>query len=146
MDRKEFLHRCGFACLGVLGVATIAESCAPAKTITAQMAGQRLSIPLASFMREVKGVQQSQRYVVVRNEKLNYPIVVYRQPDATYTALLLRCTHQSNELNVNGELLTCPAHGSEFNTRGEVVQGPASSKLRQFPTTTDAQNLYIDLA
>lgn len=146
MDRKEFLHRCGFACLGLLGVATTVESCAPTKSITGQLTDNRLSAPLSSFTRDVKGVPTPQRYIVVRHEKLNYPIVVYRNMDASYTALLLRCTHQNAELNVNGDLLTCPAHGSEFNPRGEVVQGPASAKLRQFSTTTDAQNLYINLA
>ena len=50
------------------------------------------------------------------------------------------------ELNVNGELLTCSAHGSEFNPKGEVVNGPATARLRSFPTRTDANNLFIDLS
>lgn len=146
MQRKEFLHQCGFACLGILGLSPLMESCGTTKAVSNQITDKRLTVPLSQFAVSRGGQTTYKRYVVVRNEALNYPIVVYRQSDTEYNALLLRCTHQHNELNVSGELLTCPAHGSEFNHKGEVVQGPADAKLRQFPTSTDAQNLYIDLA
>jgi len=146
MDRKEFLHRCGFACLGLMGAATLTESCGTTKAVSGQITDKRMSIPLSDFA-VVKGEQTRYKpYIVVRNVALNYPIVVYRHSERLYTALLLRCTHQNAVLNVAGELLTCPAHGSEFNMQGEVVQGPASERLKQFPTSTDAQNLYIELA
>jgi Rieske Fe-S protein len=146
MQRKEFLHQCGFACLGMLGLGMLLESCGTSKSLSGLLTDKRLTIPLSSFANTSKGQSAYKRYIIVRNEGLNYPIVVYRQSDTDYTALLLRCTHQYIELNVSGELLTCPAHGSEFNNKGEVVQGPAGTGLRQFPTTADAQNLYIELA
>ena len=146
MQRKEFLHQCGFACLGIIGVGAFLESCSTTKTVSGQITDKRITVPLSAFASTKGGKQTFKHYIVVRNEKLNYPIVVYRQSDSSYTALLLRCTHQHNELNVSGDLLTCPAHGSEFNIKGEAVRGPAEAKLRQFPTSADAQNLYIELS
>jgi nitrite reductase/ring-hydroxylating ferredoxin subunit len=146
MERKEFLRQCSFVCLGTLGLGTLLESCGTSKSLSGQLNDKRLTIPLTQFASSRNGQVAYKRYVIVRNEALNYPIIVYRESAAQYTALLLRCTHQYNELNVSGELLTCPAHGSEFNNKGEAVQGPAEAKLRQFPTSTDADNLYIELA
>jgi len=147
MDRKEFLKTCGFACLGAVGVSTLVQSCTPFKHVNAPIINNQLQIPLSAFIQRSKKVDtQFKRYIVVRNEQLNYPLVIYRNSDNDYTALLLRCSHQFNELNVNGELLSCPAHGSEFNPKGEVLQGPAEMKLRSFITSADTQNLYIHLA
>ena len=146
MKRKDFIHDCGFACLGLLGVSALLESCSTTKAVKGQLTDKRLTIALTEFLVKKSDQTGYKRYIIVRNEAFNYPIVVYRESDTQYTALLLRCSHQQNELNVSGELLTCPAHGSEFNARGEVMRGPADQKLRQFPTSTDAQNLYIDLA
>lgn len=146
MDRKEFLKNCGYTCLGALGVSMVAQSCASARQLNAPIVDNRMQIPLSAFIQQSKnGSSQFRRYVIARNELLNYPLVVYRNTDNDYTALLLRCSHQFNELNVNGELLTCPAHGSEFNANGDVVQGPAEMKLRTFSITTDQKNLYIQL-
>jgi Rieske Fe-S protein len=147
MDRKEFLKSCGFACLGAVGVSTLVQSCTAFKHINAPIVNNQLQVPLSVFLQQSKKeATQYKRYIVVRNEQLNYPLVVYRNSENDYTALLMRCSHQFNELNVNGELLSCPAHGSEFNAKGEVVQGPAEMKLRSFITTADTQNLYIHLA
>ncbi|HEY6502789.1 MAG TPA: Rieske (2Fe-2S) protein [Chitinophagaceae bacterium] len=147
MDRNEFIKQCGFACLGAIGISTIVQSCSPATHLNAFIADNRLVIPLSAFELKKRSADQSyRRYIVARNEQLNYPLVVYRDNENDYTALLLRCSHQYNELNVNGELLSCPAHGSEFDTRGNVVNGPANEKLRSFSITKDGQNLYIQLA
>lgn len=147
MDRKEFLKSCGFACLGAVGVSTLVQSCTAFKHVNAPIINNRLQVPLSGFLQQSKKEgTQYKRYIVVRNEQLNYPLVVYRNSENNYTALLMRCSHQFNELNVNGELLSCPAHGSEFNAKGEVVQGPAEMQLRSFITTADTQHLYIHLA
>ncbi|MDM8172931.1 Rieske (2Fe-2S) protein [Olivibacter sp. 47] len=147
MNRKEFMHQCGFACLGVMGLSALTESCAVSRQLDASINDRsQMQVPLSVFITSSKNNrQQFKRYIIVRNDRLNYPIVVYRNAENNYTALLLRCSHQYNELNVNGDLLTCPAHGSEFNAKGEVVHGPAEDKLRSFVTTVDAQNLFIHL-
>jgi Rieske Fe-S protein len=147
MDRNEFIKQCGFACLAAAGIATIAQSCSPARQLNAPIVDNKLVIPLSAFVIKTKsGSPSYRRYIVVRNEELNYPLVIYRNNENDHTALLLRCSHQYNELNVNGELLSCPAHGSEFDVRGNVVNGPANEKLRSFATTTDSQHIYIQLA
>jgi Rieske Fe-S protein len=147
MNRKEFIQQCGFACLGMVGIPVLAESCNSSRQITAPINNNnQMQLPQSAFIASSpNGRPQYKRYVVVRNERLNYPLVVYRNGADDYTALLLRCSHQYNELNVSGDLLSCPAHGSEFNTKGEVVQGPAERKLRSFVVTMDAQNLFIHL-
>jgi len=85
------------------------------------------------------------KYVVVQHERLKYPVCVYRFDAATYTALLMRCTHQGAELQVFGDRLECPAHGSEFNDKGVVENGPADTNLRTFPVTIHNDHLYISL-
>ena len=142
MHRREFIHRCCFTCLGLAGIGTLLESCDLTKSVSGSLSDTRMTIPLSKF-RGRKGDYRS--YLIVQHEGLNYPVVVYRESDSVYTALLLRCTHQYSELNVSGNLISCPAHGSEFNTKGEPTQGPAEAGLRRFPTSTDAENLYIDL-
>ena len=146
MDRNEFIKQCGFACLGAVGLSTIVQSCSTTRQLTAPVVNNQLVIPLSAFRTGKSKGDQLRRFVVAHNEQLNYPLVIYRETDDTYTALLLRCSHQYNELNVNGELLTCPAHGSEFDAKGNVVSGPAENKLRSFHTTHDNQNIYIQLA
>lgn len=71
--------------------------------------------------------------------------MVYRFSETDFKALLLRCTHQSYELNVSGDLISCAAHGSEFTNKGDVVQGPAEQSLKSFPITIDENNIYIQL-
>jgi nitrite reductase/ring-hydroxylating ferredoxin subunit len=144
MDRKQFIKQCGFACLSATGISVLAQSCGGSRQINAPLTNNQLQVELAAFNSHVK--DHYKRYIVVRNEQLNYPLVIYRSAEGEFTALLLRCSHQYNELNVNGELLTCPAHGSEFDSKGNVVNGPADAKLRSFPITKDNGNLYIHLA
>ena len=46
------------------------------------------------------------------------------------------CTHEGCAVSgFASSRYVCPCHGSEFTTAGAVVMGPASSPLRQFPTT-----------
>jgi Rieske Fe-S protein len=145
MERKEFIRQCGLACLGAVGVSLLTESCTPANQINAPIRDNRLMVDLSEFESGKGNEMKFKRYVIVRNDQLNFPIVVYRENEKEYTALLLRCSHQYNELNVNGELLTCAAHGSEFDSKGNIVTGPADTKLRSFSTSLDQQHLYINL-
>ena len=146
MDRKQFIKQCGFACLGAAGASVLLQSCATTKQINADIINNQLRIPLSSFIISKKDKQpEYKKFVVAHNEQLNYPLVIYRNNENDYSALLLRCSHQYNELNVNGEILSCPAHGSEFDSKGNVISGPADIKLRSFTVTTDNQHLFIQL-
>jgi Rieske Fe-S protein len=146
MERKEFLKICGGACLGVVGLSAVLQSCGTAFYATGTMANNKMQISKKDFIKVDKEKTSVRKYVLVKPASSDFPIVVYRKNETTFTALLLRCTHQSNELNVNGDLLTCSAHGSEFSNTGEVIQGPAEQKLVSYPVTTDENNIYIQLS
>lgn len=76
---------------------------------------------------------------------LEFPIYLYRFSDNEYTALLMKCTHQGNELQASGNHLHCSVHGSEFNNKGVVAQGPAERNLRSFKVSFDNEKIFIDL-
>ena len=71
---------------------------------------------------------------------------MFRFSDTEYSALLMKCTHQGNELSASGDHLTCSAHGSEFTNMGAVAQGPAERTLRQFKVSVDPEKILIDLS
>lgn len=146
MDRKEFLNVCGGACLGILGLSLMTEGCSPAHYVQGTINGNRIQVPKSHFTIIKKDKTKYRHFVVVRTERSDFPIVLYRNSETAYTALLLKCTHQGNELTVNGDMLTCAAHGSEFSNKGEVLQGPAEQNIKPFPITTDDKNIYIQLA
>ena len=142
MKRDEFIRTCSLTCLSLVGFATLLESCTGTKHVQASVKDNKLSLLKQDFLTENK---KQRRYVIVRNDKLAYPIVLYRFSESDYKAILLQCSHQGMELTVNGDLLSCNAHGSEFNNKGEVIQGPAEQNLKQYPVSYDHENIYIHL-
>ncbi len=133
--------------MGGAMLVTLAESCGTtSRIINANIAGSDLIVPLTAFEIEKKYKKSFKKYVVVQNDKMQYPICIYRFSDNRYEALLMRCTHQGTELQVFGDKMQCPAHGSEFDSKGQVVNGPASNPLRSFPVTIKNNQLNISLA
>lgn len=143
MERKEFIKTCGMACLGAAFLGVMFEGCGSTKMITAAMDNTGLLVPLSSFD---NGNKNYRKYIVVQNDKLQYPVCIYRFSDTEYTALLMRCTHQGAELQVFGDRLQCPAHGSTFNNTGVVQNGPADVNLRSFPVKILQDQLHITLS
>lgn len=141
MDRKEFIKTCGFACFGASAATVLLQSCVSSKNVTASISGENIIVPKSDFANKGEYL----KYVIVTNEKLHYPIYVFRFSETDYSALLLQCTHQGNELNAFGEKLVCSAHGSEFNNRGQVTNGPAIRSLRSFPIQLESKNILISL-
>ena len=121
------------------------DGCNTVKIATATIEGSDMIVPLTDFEIKKKNQSAFKQYLIVHHEKLQHPICVYRFDEKNYTALLMRCTHQGNELQVFGDKLQCPAHGSEFNNRGEVKNGPANAPLRTFPVTITNNQLKISL-
>jgi Rieske Fe-S protein len=140
MDRTEFLHTCGMACIAGLGVAGLLQSCVTSTSFAkSEVEGEYLKVLLTEFSADKK-------YVVLKPEQLNFPIYLYQVTPTAYTAVWMECTHQGAELSAHGEVLTCPAHGSEFDKTGIVLQGPAQNNLRKFKTKIDHQYVFIHLS
>lgn len=145
MNRKEFIKNCGFTCLSVFGISTLVSGCTGTKYVQSAVENNKLKVMKTDFINESKKGTTTQRYVIVRSANLSYPIVLYRLSETEYRAILLQCSHQGTELNVNGDLLTCSAHGSEFSNTGEVIQGPAEQNLKQYTTSIDTDHILIHL-
>lgn len=146
MDRKEFLKTCGYTCLGIVGIASLLESCTSAKLVQTTSKNNLLTVSRTEFIEVKKDKTKTRRHILVKTSELDFPIVVYRFSDNEYSALLLKCSHQGSELNVNGDMITCPAHGSEFSNKGEIIQGPADKTLTSYKVSSDINNIYIHLA
>lgn len=145
MKRKEFIKTCGYSCLGLMGTSFFLEGCTAPKYLHAELEDKFLVVPLSAFEVERKEKNKFRKYIVAYNNRLQYPVSIFRHSDTEYRALLMKCTHQGTELQVFGDRLQCPAHGSEFTQNGEVQNGPAGSPLRSFPVHIDGTTLKIDM-
>ena len=145
MDRKQFLKTCGFGCLGGITVVSLLQSCSSSQVLSKEINGSDILLPINDFKINKKGKTDYKKYVIIQNEKLKFPICVYRFDENTYSALLMECSHQGAELQVFGDKLQCAAHGSEFSNKGTVESGPADRNLRNFPITIDKNILKISL-
>jgi Rieske Fe-S protein len=94
-----------------------------------------LTVPADSF---AKGP-----LVRVRPKGSYYAIALRKKEDNTYTALLLKCTHQDNQLTAASDGFSCSLHGSAFNRDGRVTKGPAERPLTSYPVTIDNNNIII---
>ncbi|PHR70708.1 MAG: (2Fe-2S)-binding protein [Lutibacter sp.] len=145
MNRKEFIKTCGLACVGSLAFGTFLQSCASIKMVDGIIKGENIIVPVSEF-EIVKDQKKSfLNYIIVQNNQLQFPITVYRINESQYSALLMRCTHQGNELTAYGDKLQCSAHGSEFDKQGNATNGPAEDRLRKFPVSIENQQLKISI-
>lgn len=144
MDRRIFTKTCISCVAGVLA-APILNGCQSTYYTSGTLETNGLSVPKSEFTYVKNNRSVTRDYIIVRNEKLEFPIYLYRFSDSEYSALLMKCTHQGNELNASGDHLHCSAHGSEFNYKGIVSNGPAEKNLRSFRVTTGDEKIFIDL-
>ena len=145
MIRRKFITMGCIHCMSGGFMLALLEGCNSSKIITADIIDSDLVVPLSGFEIKKGNTGKFEQHIVVQNEKLQYPICVYRFDENNYEALLMKCTHQGTELQVFGDKLQCPAHGSEFNNHGKVQNGPANTSLRTFPVTIANNQLKISL-
>jgi Rieske Fe-S protein len=145
MNRRKFTKAC-VVCLGSAALPPVLLSgCRSTHYATGMMESNGLSLLKSEFIYLKKDQQVYRKYIIVRNDALEYPIYLYRFADNDYSAVLMKCTHQGAELNDAGDQLHCPSHGSEFTNKGLVTQGPAETNLRSFRVSTVSEKIYIDL-
>ena len=146
MNRKAFIKICGVACVGASTLSVLLQSCATTNYFAvAVIDDNKISIKKTEFLRIENNKQVTRKYVLIKTEKLSFPICVFKLSNENYSALLMECTHKSCELQPAGNFLTCPCHGSEFTNQGIVQNPPAEENLKSFKISTDNENIYIQL-
>ena len=146
MERREFVKTCGFACLGGTALVTLLQSCASSNYFAQTVfENNQIAIKKTEFVKTEKNKSVQRKYVLVKSEKYNYPICVYKTIEENYIALLMECTHNGCELQPYGDYLICPCHGSEFTNKGIVQNPPAEANLKTFNIKTDNENIYVQL-
>jgi Rieske Fe-S protein len=144
MNRREFVKITCTSCMGTSIMASMLASCATTHYVEGTMESNGIAVAASEF-KMTEGSKAFREYIIVRNDRLEVPICVYRFSDSEYTALLMKCTHQGTELQAAGDHLHCSAHGSEFDNRGKVSQGPAEQSLRTFNVMVNESKLLIEL-
>ena len=138
MQRRNFISSsCKICLLGATGFSlTQIIGCATTAPIyKTSITNGDLNVPLNLF--EKSPLQ------IVRPSGWYYDVAVQKNPDNSYTALLLQCTHQENQLIPTGTGYHCSLHGSDFDKRGNVRKGPAEQPLHHFKTSVE--NNFISI-
>lgn len=142
MNRRSFTISC-LRCGAV--TAPFLAACQSTYYTQGMIGADSISVPRSEFTYLRKDKPMMREFIIVRNERLEYPIYVYRFSDNEYSAVLMKCTHQGTTLSAAGDHLHCSSHGSEFNNRGIREQGPAERNLRAFTVSADDEKIFIDL-
>ena len=145
LNRRHFVKNFCVACLGAPFIGTLGSSCSSTHYVTGTLEQTGISVAHAEFNMTPDTAPTFRQYIIVKNDKLVYPICLYRFSEMEYSALLMKCTHQGTELQAAGDHLHCPAHGSEFNSAGKVTLGPAEEHLRTFRVVATPDKLLIEL-
>jgi Rieske Fe-S protein len=141
MQRRDFLKSscttCLLAATGWMLPAVALTGCGPAawQVFSTEEREDRIEVPADTF---IKGP-----LVLVRPKGWFYSIALRKHEDNTYSALLLKCTHQDNQLTASSDGFSCSLHGSVYNKEGRVTKGPAERPLKTFPVTSNANQLII---
>lgn len=138
MKRRKFLSSsCKVCLLGAAGFSLLQiDGCAPAPSIyKTSITNGDLNVPLNLF--------EKSTLQIVRPAGWYYDVAVQKNPDNSYTALLLQCTHQENQLTPTGTGYHCSLHGSDFDKQGKVRKGPAEQPLHHFETSVSDNTISV---
>ena len=137
-SRREFIKTTCNACMGAIAVSIFATQLSGCKTVAitnAQVENNAIKIPVASFA--------DKKIQIIRSSTLNNDILLVKNSETQYTALLMLCTHRNNSLTASDSGLYCSAHGSRFDLEGNVTLEPATQPLKKYPT--QLQNGFITI-
>jgi Rieske Fe-S protein len=145
MKRRAFIRQTCITCVGGGLIPFLITGCQATHYASGIMDATGISVSKSEFTYLKKEQTLTRQYIIVQNDKLEFPIYVYRFSDTEYSALWMKCTHQGAELQASGDALQCPSHGSEFTNKGAVSNGPAENNLRLFPVIVQTETITIDL-
>ena len=145
MKRRAFIRQTCITCVSGGLIPFLITGCQATHYASGVMDATGISVSKSEFTYLKKEQTLTRQYIIVQNDKLEFPIYVYRFSDTEYSALWMKCTHQGAELQASGDALQCPSHGSEFTNKGAVRNGPAEKNLRSFPVIVQTDTITIDL-
>ena len=140
MQRRNFISSsCKICLLGTAGFSlTQLIGCATAFPIyKTSITNGSLNVPLNLF--------DKSPLQIVRPAGWYYDVAVQKNTDNSYSALLLQCTHQENQLTPTGTGYHCSLHGSDFDKQGNVRKGPAEQPLHHFETSVENNSISIHI-
>jgi Rieske Fe-S protein len=140
-NRREFLKQSCGLCLGIVGLTALTtqlSSCAPMPIYKGEYTNGLISVPFSSFT-------ETNKVVIVKNNQLDWDIVLVKISETEYEALQMKCTHQDNPLTATQTGMFCSAHGSVFDLKGNVTKEPALRPLKKYATTIRDTNVEINL-
>ena len=141
MERRDFItSACRLCLLGTAGyLLPQVIACSPSRyaVYKTSITNNQVEIPLALF--------DKNPLQLVRPKGLYYDIAVEKKENNTWSALLLKCTHQENQLTPKSAGFECSLHGSQFDEEGKVTKGPAEMPLKKYQTSVNQNNLVIHL-
>jgi cytochrome b6-f complex iron-sulfur subunit len=142
MERRKFIKKCSALCLG----SALLEGCTTANYFAKTALSEScILVKKSEFTTGEEGKKKQRKYVLIKTEKSEFPLFLYKHNENEYSALLMYCPHKGCELQPQGEYLICPCHGSEFSNKGKVLGPPADQDLQQYKTSIDNEHIYIQL-
>jgi Rieske Fe-S protein len=141
MERKEFLKAgCKICLLGAAGyIIPSLSSCVAlvSPVFDATVEDNKIKVPAKLFEQSL--------LQVIRPQGWYFDIAVQKKENNIYSALLLQCTHQDNQLTIASNGYSCSLHGSQFDKDGNILKGPAELSLKKFEVTESGNNIIIHL-
>jgi len=128
-------------CASLVGIATVLPAvtgCAPLKTIQGDAKQGMIEVPLSNFT-------ETNNMVIIQTPALEYEIALIKNPDASFRAFELQCTHRANPLVATKSGFFCNLHGSRFALDGTVTQPPAANSLKEYTVGITNQTITIKL-
>ncbi len=119
-------------------VSSTLSSCTTLPIIKSTAAGNRIAFDPENF-------SEGAAAILLRTPNAEHDILVVKNPNGTYRALYMQCTHNKFGLSANKSQIFCTSHGAEFDFEGNVTKGPAEQKLKTFPVITEDGKLFVQI-
>lgn len=143
MERREFIKNACVSC-GVISLMstfplTLLQSCTSLPMLRTSSVNKNIVIGKTKL-------DPAKNLFILRNDDLQYDVLLVKDKDNTYYALYMQCTHQDNPVTANDKGLNCSVHGSTFDLEGKVTNGPAIHELKRYSVTEAGENLIINIS
>lgn len=141
-DRKTFIRQAGGVSALLLcgGMSLLLESCKTAAAASFELTEKQIKLTKKQADDSPTGL------LVLRDDRLPWPVAVARIKENEYAAMPMICTHKGCELDAAGNRLVCPCHGSEFSPQGKVMSPPAEEDLPLLPLAVENDLILITFA